>query len=661
MCNKNKFIFVSFLVLLIFNCETYAKKSRKSKRNKEDQDATTPQPDIVTYSSFGYADAGESYDGFVPSSPDYASYLSNYNQETTTRLYAPAFPTAMDNTGPDGYSNYDPQIQDNQGFDTVGPQSGMLNYQQNAYNSMNPSYSDSGNIQLNNIARDVVVEDGDDSAPVYGTKLGSRTKSKHLSYFNDTRSTFESIPSTAYDDKSPNQQFSESEASPLTFDTDNKNYRNIYNYAPTYPPTNTNNYESKPNSNSGISFPKVVDFTKYKIPYPTAIENKYLPDTTKPSQNYNMKETFTKDDAKMTNNYNYKYQNPNVMNAYKDSQYLNNDENINKKPLQYNYQDSTNNQLEYANTKYNSKNKDLFNEYKDKVKSKFIMNNNNLDINTWRNSFKNMSNFNSNFQDEYPSQHNFEASNGDGGNVEDFTNYRFPKNGYSYFTDNKNQPQGSATQLNVEYANNDEWKNMQEYQKSKKPYQQMAEPTSTSYWGNSFVSYTSPSTYKASYKKPQMQDEEIEDVVHIPKKHHSNKYNYAKYNDYKPSNDYRTKNKPNPFKFGIGKPIDEWNEEVANRFKSEEDLLGLRTQDTSHPSYLPTFKYNDPDDIHNYASNFDYKGTIEKWRQSYMKSKKYKNYWKHRDSDTMGSESQPVHVPIPKPYPVSRSSLFLDE
>lgn len=646
-------IFGLFIFSGVINC----KRIKKLKLQKEDPDNTTPRPDVVTYSSFGYNDVGGSaYEGFVPSSPDYASFLSSFNQETTTRLYAPAFPTALDNMGSQSFNNYESPAQEGEMYNSLDGQSGTANMQFQDNSFINePSFSETSNIHYSH-------DDEDGSVPVYGTKLSSKNRNLIFNQYNASKNIYETEPSNSYTDNIASYQgvsnIIATEPSGGALNTDDKKIQNIYEYAPTYPPTNYNSeYETKPNNNE-LTYAKVVDFTKYKIPYPTELEQKYTPEITKSLEVYTHNKNPHSSDNMYPSSFRPQYDQgtEKSKSKYKDSSSF-----TIKKP--FNFQESTYNQIDLSHPKYES-----MNEFKDKVKDKVIKatNNNDIEYPSFKYSFRdsnthynidNFTEFQTNDDDLTNANNQFDIIDSASTNMIDLTNYKFPKGTYSYFKDhNFQQSYGNPNEWNnVEASNN----NLHNPHKPKKSNIQSNVPATTSYWGNSYRPYSTPPTFKNNYRKPQGFDEDIDNVVHIPKKNQNNKYfKYHEPSTSKLYTDWKMNIKSNSFKFGIGKPIDEWNKEVSTRFKSEEDLLGLRNQDTSHPSYLPTFKFNnEADEYPKYASNFDYKTTIEKWRQSYLKSKNKYKRWKDHDTEGMGSDSEPIHVPIPKPYPVSTKSL----
>lgn len=701
MCKYRKIYLVILLTILIFVSDVLGKKSKIPKRPKENQDISTPQPDLATYSSFGYNNVeAPMYDGFVPSSPDYVNHINSF-QESSTRLYAPAFPTAYDSTGADGYSgNYDTQHEDHNLNQEGQVDSNPLQYQQSSLNYINTaSLSDSNNVhQPNAFYRSQDITDS--TAPIYGTKINSRNKNTNNNnvYSNDTRSIYQSLQLNPYYDDKKIQNFqvnNDNNQAISAFDTINKNYDNINNYAPTFPPT-SESFQFKSNS-SQVSFPKFVDFTKHKVPYATSVDNQYISSSLKASDVFNSREPMWKDKEVFPSSYKYGHESHDTKSTNKEFSNGGNENSI--KPESQNYQNSYYNQLDYLDSKHKENYEKPYN-YKDNVKNTFtgydretynmktpftdlpdIRNNekynnplthqdhffNGLDYNQWKKDFnefkhhnlKNYSHLNSKKQGAKNPYDNTETASS---NIIDLTSYQFPNFDHTFNKDN-NYKQYFTPENMGDFGNVHDWKYIENTESthlsdSYKPFKEIhsltTTPKTTSYWGNNFKTYSGTNSLRNNKNKITYfhNEEDNDEIVHIPKKQYNHKpHNYLKYQENKPD-DWLLNIKHNT-KHGKGKPIDEWNKEVSTRFKSEEDLLGLRTHDTSHPSYLPMFKFADEeDDYQNYASKYDYRNAIEKWKQNYLKSKYFRN-WENRDHYSMSSESKPTHVPIPKPYPVS--------
>lgn len=661
MCSLKRLRIIAILIVLVANDFTYGKKTRKFKRPKdEDIEETTPQPNVVTYSTFGFNDVGPTYDGFVPSSPDYASYLSGNinNQETTTRLYAPAFPTAMDNTA---YA-YGQQPQEVQSYSSgAGSENGehnsMFQYDPNSYNFGSPQGFGqlTGESQNNQEEQGGFDQNEDFNAPVYGTKLSNgnqRPNRIKQSYGNYNASNMYATSEfnsgdVKYTNYHEQQQVQENK--PAYGESANNAYK-PYNYAPTYAPSNSEDISTKPplsHAVSSVKFHKVVDFTKFKPTYPTELDNKYSSDSIKPMA------------AAHTMSNNNQNENP-YMNSYHN---LNN-ENSNPSKYHENYEEEEpdkvmpehvkTNHLEFSINHVDSSNSYKNQkpaEYKDKVKSRPW--NYSSDFSNWKNTLKNHDYFNddknSSFKKPYSKGYTDEVT-ASSNNVVDLTNYKFPESSYANFKripdykqqTSENYPSFQSFKYPDSQDDNDFFNQL------KGLYSTV--PSTTTHWGSSFKTAETPS-FKSRPKKPQhLNDDEI---VHIPKRHKYHiKQHGQRQNEWSNSNRHK------------GRPTEEWNKEVPTRFKSEEDLLGLRNHDTSHPSYLPqpAFKLTNEvgDEYQKYFSDSDYKKLVDKWRQSYMKSKFYKDSLSsYRDNEAYGTESRPLHVPVPKPYPVSHHFFII--
>ncbi|XP_049866513.1 uncharacterized protein LOC126367151 isoform X1 [Pectinophora gossypiella] len=650
MCKKTLyFVLIAYLILNVVD----AKKTRR-KRPKAEEDST-PQPNVVTYSTFGFNDVG-SYDGFMPSSPEYVSYLNNYNQDSATRLYAPAFPTALD--------NYPSPSQDSHTFslgDDTGPQASMLQYPQSSVSFMNTPSLDNEAQSQNNAPEIYGRNNGDSGAPIYGTKLSSGTssknnKNKQFSQFNN--SDFNLFSSASSPQESKYSSFHEVqptfEGNTPSFAEPNKNYHFSFNYATTHPSTENDDFlKSAPsNTQNTVNFPKVVDFTKYKQYYPSELETKFTTTTTKSPNTYKPVLNIQNDNSYFEE-FSTKYPIPpptfkNPYNKEKDAEEAT--EKDTPKPSPYSDNEFTQNYLNYPKNAF--KDAKLNFDFKDKFK----YHNNNWASTNYSNDFKNWKNpikgyqystnySNMNFEFDFSGGKKPVNTNNDeivpaSSNLVDLTSYQFPETDYS----NLKKVPGLKNHDTDDIGNVFESLKPQGYKYDPEDYVKSLYSTAptSSLWG-SMYKLPEFSSYKHLGKKPQYGEDIGDDVVHIPKRPYSNKYNFGKYVESKPT-EWSSYTSHRPYK--PKKPISDWNKEASTRFKSEEDLLGLRTHDTSHPSYLPTYKPG----FNSLSSDYDYKKLVEKWRQSYLKAK-YKDVGL-QDFDSYASEPKPHHVPLPKPYPV---------
>ncbi|KAF9409626.1 hypothetical protein HW555_011055, partial [Spodoptera exigua] len=601
------------------------KKSRKNKRPKDQEDYTTIQPNVVAYSTFGVNDV-VSYDGFIPTSPDYATFLSGVNQESTTRLYAPAFPSSMDTTGFGG--NYGAQAFEGQSFGVnevnMGQPGGMLQYSSNSMNFFNnPNFGTTAEQNNNNDSEGASghnhnAEETD--SPVYGTKINSRQKYRtNNTSFNSYSNGYSNLSDNKYLHFPEPEQTNENKPA---FSESGGSYQNTNNFV--------HNYEPQENEDSGkrpslLNFPKVVDFTK--LNYPTELDSsKFLSEFNQPQNEPNsMKNTqientfahnFNSNTNKNTNNNQFMDSTPKLVDHYN----MKNTEEPNDK---------------HKNNA--ASNKPL--EQKKKIKNKpWSSGNYSNDFASWKDSSLKSYGYSTNYSNmnfKYDVSEPKKPFNPDelvpaSSNV-DLTNYQYPDSEYSNF---KKMP---------EFNEDDEYNSVSFKEKSK-PNDYLNRfknsistiPTTTSYWGNVYPSF------KDFAKKPHY-SEIGTDVVNIPKR--PPKINYPKQSESKlPDWPYTHINRPRK----INKPTNDWTKDLFDtRFKSEEDLLGLRTHDTSHPTYLPTFKPSN----NVYDNDNEFKNLVERWRQSYLKTK-LKDA-PVRDYESYGSETKPMHVPIPKPYPVA--------
>ncbi|KAG6446386.1 hypothetical protein O3G_MSEX004436 [Manduca sexta] len=642
-----KQVYVYFITLLILNGEVNGKKAKKTKFPPIKEDDTSPQPNVVAYSTFGFNDVG-SYDGFVPSSPDYSSFLSGANQESTTRLYAPAFPTASDILE----NNYGSQPFEGQTFNDDGEQSSMLQYPQSTMTLFGTPILESDDFHKNKDSDEPYRPSYDDTnSPVYGTKLNLRNKNKFVHRLNNSElQTFDGGYSSFKDDNFPNFV----DAQPIhenkqIHNEPDKNYNKVP--LPSFP---TSSFESyvKPQTNNvpnQLKFPTVVDFTNMKTIYSTALDN-IVTTTSKPTNpfifsNPQTEMSYTKPFSNL-NKFTKETSAFGTFDTKTNEETTTEKDNILKSNPYFDYDPSysfptSNSKNTAANVKPNS-------EHKKKSKNKPWSTHQNF-----TNNFKNWkdvsalkgyeyttNNSNMTFKYEFddkkkPFRNNVDEIVPASSNV---ANYQFPGTDYSKF---KKIPKVTDDDdfSAFGFTKDSKWKDNDYSNLYKDLFSTV--PTTTSYWGNAFGSNDYAFLKNNPKKSPYVDDIE-EEVVNIPKR------------PYKSSLGKHTENIPSEWSFGsqrpykLSKPQKDWNKAVNNRFKSEEDLLGLRNHDTSHPSYIPTYKPTYENNIQedNYK---DYRNLIEKWRQSYLKSKLKDSL---RDYEAFATENKPQHVPMPKPYPI---------
>ncbi|XP_063361594.1 uncharacterized protein DDB_G0283357-like [Cydia amplana] len=693
---SRKIFRAALFYLLVLSLD--AKKSRRVKTTKPEDDSS-PQPSVVSYSTFGFNDVG-SYDGFVPSSPDFATYLSsNVNNQDSPppRLYGPAFPSSLESSG---FGNMESQPQDGtfSSGDDNNAQPSILQYSSASYFNADNNNDQGQNGSPEEKYRRIVDEES--NSPVYGTKLGGKNKHRLLNPFNETGAFDVYSNGNSHPSETRYSNFKVTETThdtkPVSYGETASSHQNIYNYAPTYPPTEADEVNPSSNNTYSFNFPKVIDFTKYKQYYPTAVENKFptatfQPVTTKQKDvkqhnNYDGHNT-NNYDSHSNNNYeshgnNYNYGNHNnnfdVHSSNKNyeshssvnypSQPFKNTYEVKEedqesdlpKPTSYTSNAYSNNFVSYTSPKSSLKDTKPDYDYKDKVKPTPPWSYNNT-IKNWRNPVKgyeystDYSNMSFKYDTSVPEKekhtrkkpfHSYtDELTPASSNVVDLSDYKFPETDYSNF---KKIPGVKAHYEDDDYSSlqskhKDLFKSDDYINQFKNLYSNNNAPSTSSLWGNV---YKGPEFTSLKYPSinSHFSDEITSDVVHIKpglKNKQKNRFSHNKYSDSKPS-EWSFQNKYRPYK--ANKPND-WTKDVSlTRFKSEEDLLGLRTHDTSHPSYIPSYKpFNDVSD------EFDYKKLVEKWRQSYLKSK-YKESF--RDFETYASDAKPVHVPIPKPYAI---------
>ncbi|XP_068630868.1 GATA zinc finger domain-containing protein 14-like [Battus philenor] len=641
-----------FICLLLLEIIVDGRKQTKTKQSSEIENPVL-QPNVLTYSTFGFNDVG-SYDGFVPTSPDYANQPNKY-KESSEKLYAPAFPSAQDS---DFTSNSQAYNRESLVTSEKEEQPSVIRY--NTANVYSSSSLQSQDILNKNSASDLeyaqssVVND----RPVYGTKLSSNKKGAPFDGHNDTESN-----SGSYQNDNKYQNFDEYQSY-----NDNKqlyselinNKENFNNYPTTYPTADIeNSMKAAPvHSRNLFKFPKVVDFTNNKPIDTMETDNKYSAMAANSLNTVNsLTNSFSDDKHKYFEEQNDKF-NRNSPNLKDITENKNGEEMMSMQQNLKSYQGHYN---KFSNMKSNSKIKKMNYEYADEVRVKpWTSEISNNDKKLTKNVIKdyeyktNVSStrFKHNVNDP-KKQFNYNADEiiSSSSNNIHLPNFHSSENEYINFKtrpnaqnaynhdDNNDSTQNIETKYNpsLEYLNN-----------FKQSYSHI--PTTSTNWGNIFKS-TDYSSYKTHNPQPVYKEEETTDTVHIPKR--PNGYRYGKNSDYL-AFDYSAYNKK-PSKNNNLKT--EWNKENYSRFKSEEDLLGLRNHDTSHPSYLPTYQYN-PNE--NPEENF--KTAVEKWREEYIKSK----YRDVASYDYEASEAKPAHalnpyqievpqpviVPVPQPYPV---------
>ena len=610
---------VSFAILQ----DAYGKKSKKKRINNDDSEST-PQPDVLTYSTFGFNDVG-SYDGFVPSSPDFANYLTK-SQESSTRLYAPAFPSAIDTTGLGSY--YDPQ-----------PNTGPLNVNSdvtgngNPYQGVSINFFTSPNLDVR--SEDIEITETHDSntddinSPIYGAKLSSKSKNKHLNNFNRTEfNIFDSVSSVINDN------------------TANINNINNYPRIPTAPSAIETNkiVSSKRNPSNSLKYTKFVDFTDVKNYYPTSVESKYQESMQKPI----VVEPISSNEG--DNNYESFHNSPNneqkVEQTYKNKLKFVNDQ------LKYDkdVKNLKNDEIQNSNTKRqkiylkpNTFNSDI----KENIKTRPVTNNN--ERKRLRNPMKgyeyatnySTTSFKYDYEPKRPFNNSIDEISPASSNLE-FVDFKLPEKEFSGFKNIHDIKSYDTDNLDIFSGNyQNKYKLSEDHLNSFKNLYTTV-PSATSQWGNIFKN-SEFSSYKSQPIKSYFNDDSSDDIIYVPKKQ---KNKFGKNTDFK-INDFSISNSYKPYKINDNKQEYEWPKDFFNtRFKSEEDLLGLRNQDTAYP-YQPTFKPSYSD----FAEEIDYKKLAQKWKNNYLKSK-YRDA-AHREYESYASETKPVHVPLPKPYPVS--------
>ncbi|XP_045446394.1 uncharacterized protein DDB_G0292186-like [Melitaea cinxia] len=603
-----KLIWVALVTFFIL--QSASGKRSKKKRIQIEAAESTPQPNVLTYSTFGFNDVG-SYNGFVPSSPDYANYLTSSKQESSTRLYAPAFPSALDSTGLGSY--YDPQPDIGSfSISSDGYQTNGQLYQpnsQNVFTSFNNG--DNNNKNKDKEANDLYINVDSNNAPIYGAKISSKGKIKNFDNFNHTEyNVFESMAGAMNND----------------LKNHNNNYPNVASLSPSFDSNKYLMISSPTSQSSSLKFPKILDFTSVKNYYPSSVDVNFQESNQKPfnsdlysnpiNTNVNPYKSYDfKDEQLYRNKFNF---NDEKVKDEKDKEkeaFIKEDES----DIKINFK---NNRNKYTNDPKKSKNPNKGYNYSTNYSSTSFR----FDTDAPKRPF------NSSIDEISPASSNL-----------DFVDYQFPEkefSGLKHIQDTKS-PFDTESHSIISNSFNEKHKLPEEYLNSFKNLYSTT-PSTTSLWGNIFKT-TEYSSSKNHFKKPFYKDEISDEIIHIPKRYQNLKYGKFfdnKFSDFSLSNTYK------PHKFNEDKEQYDWTKEDFNtRFKSEEDLLGLRNHDTSHPSYIPTYKpsYND------FAEEVDYKKLVQKWRQNYLKSR-YRD--SNREFETYASETKPIHVPLPKPYPI---------
>ncbi|XP_032511621.2 putative uncharacterized protein DDB_G0282133 [Danaus plexippus] len=590
----NKLIWLAIIALMPAD-------GKKSRSNDSDSVESTPQPNILLYSTFGFNDVGP-HDGFVQSSPDYATY-PNRQQDSRVRLYAPAFPSAIEATGSDGY--YDPD-QTPLGADNED-QTNVNIFQPVPINFFTPnheSFNEKKNTETEN-----TFDTRDDSSnhPIYGTKINSKSRNKPAKDLNTTEYNILDSVSTVIENNNDDYNTN------LESRHQSKSMKNQYNV----------NY---PSINSPGSFPKVIDFTDAKKYYPSSVESKYT----------NLKPIYV--NAFQTDEFNNKDEvhndqgSTNQVSSYningKDSDDFTDKE---TSPVSFSNQDHL---PSYSNVKNNLKNNKYKLDYKQKLKTKYS-NNNNDEFNKLRDlkkGYEYSTNYSTaSFHYDYDKpKRQFNSSidevSPESSNI-NIVGHRYPNKEFS-----------SLRTLPFSLPDPDIYKPSEEYLNAFKNYYSDV-PSTASQW-SSFYKPIELSSHKKQPKKTYLFDDDNEEIVHIPKRPHSSKYGMysdSAINEWPYANEY-TSHSPSVTK----QP--EWAKDyIRNKFKTEEDLLGLRNHDDFSPSHPSSFKYND------LTKEFDFENLSERWRQNFLKSKAKEP---NRDYESYASDTKPIHISRPKPYAI---------
>lgn len=640
----NKTFCFALITLFVICNDAYGKKVKKNKRPKDQDEFTSIRPNVVAYSTFGFNDVS-SYDGFIPTSPEYSSILSGISQESSTRLYAPAFPSAADTTGYNG--NYGSQSFDEQSdsVDNDGnSQSGMSQYTSNSMNFLSGSnIASNGNLNAK-------TESEHSDTPLYGTKISNKQKNRPNYNINNLESQVSSSGfSSPSDDKYFNlPEIEQTQEKPVLSDS-NFNYQNTGSYQ-------TNYAQQQEINAGGLNFPRVVDFTKLNNKYPTELDTSKLISDSMQHSNAQI----AKAHSQIGNSYGSMFKNNHLIdNTPKNIEHYNfknNEEPKDSNVLKPNsiiqsefknkqisaHQKYNEPSIKYSDQKYNkprasSNYSNAFKDWQDTSSSS----SSNVNGYTYSTNYSNMNFKYGVSEPKKPFNHDelLPASS----NIIDFTGHQFPEKDYSTF---KNVPEFnnegdsySSSLFKDKYKSSD-FSNQLKYPLNVVP------ATTSSHWGNLYKSTDYSSPFGDQPKKSLYHAYE-DDVITIPKRPHTlfTKFSQNKPYDWTPSR-FRSQK--------LNKPTPDWTKDfLDSKYKSEEDLLGLRTRDTSRPSYIPTYKHSSNVIDNNEYDNF--KQLVEKWKESYIKSK-YKDARDSAEKNHWPEKS--VHVPIPKPHPVSEISNY---
>ncbi|GBP25777.1 hypothetical protein EVAR_94795_1 [Eumeta japonica] len=618
-----------------------AKKTRKKHKGNLDETVRRPDDDVTSHTSFGLDDVvGD--DGFVPSSPDHIGYLNGMNRGSTSELYAPAFPTAFDVTGDQGFSSYD-----HKSYNEIKPAASddLFEIRNSTFVRTIPHHDSDFRDNRNNPQNNYKNQYSDTIKSEFGKRLPHKTRiqsSKNSSY-----NSFDQ------DSKSIDKQNVEQSQQPGVKSStlyDSKDHKNIYEFNPNwflnYNIMTTDALPTKYMKNA--SFPKLTDFMRNRFPnsFDSNYANKFE------SENYYDDKVYIENTTEDSfNNYVPKYK----------SRYNFSNDNFYFHSHNYEYRPIT--RPNYSNSKlYNKTGLSKLNE---NFNHGYSTINYSPDPTAWKGYFNNVHKKNSNTskhlhvhpkkQHDSNFRENFSFPKHA---IEEYTKYGSIGIGYSDF-ENENYNQASdhkklqsavgyysltTPRSSPESVNQEDALPFQKPIKYTKSYD--SGKTVSTYWGNIFELSNSGSPFKQTFEDPKGY-EDPENVIYTPKRPQRSK-NTQKYVA-ESSNNWNVYNDHVPLKIGPARTVDEWNEEVSGRFKSEEDLLGLRNHDTSHPPYLPSFS------LDSYAGNFqDYKPIgghkeeVEDSRKPRVRSKRPKHFEREKSS----SEHHPVHVPIPKPYRV---------
>lgn len=634
-----KFCVVIVTVLLLYDIAEAKKTRTKTKRTKQEEENTAPQPDVVSYSTFGVNDVG-SYEGFVPTSPDYARFLSA-NQEQPTKQVGDSYPPTS--VGSTAYSNSfgSSQPYNIESFtvtDNGNSQPNLVRYPQTAPSTYNEPTLVSNNPYKNKASEEsYAVKKEDLDAPVYGTKLNSRGREVPFPESNTTE--YNEVKINPIGDKKY-YGYQETKTS-LENKPAEADFSNPYPQFPTYPSLNPNEYGNAglPDNENGLKFQRVVDFTKYTSYYPE-LDTSQMPAPTKhepfgsPSKEHS--ETFNN---VQTDNNNKLFQPAQSYGETYEQKRI--EETPEKSIPKYNSYTAKENTYHFDGEANKGSKSSTDSKKKTKDKDK-IWTPAGYDLNKWKDHFSPPKGYDiytdhSNMSFKYeidepkrPLNSHFDEFVSAESNI-DLPSYQLPETDFSRF---KKMPSYKVHEED-EFDKFPSYK--EPYKQSKPELGKYKTASSSSYWGNVFPS-SELSSFNSHPPKHLFDDVTNDEVVNIQPRR-PNKWNYGNNNDNRLSEWSqfgRRPTKSKPWK-------DSTKQTPSNRFKSEEDLLDLRNHDTSHPSYLPTHQSNYVSDDN------DYKKLVEKWRQSYLKSKyreslrDYENY----------AETKPIHVALPKPYPVS--------